>query len=216
MHAFDAIVFDMDGLLVDSEPVWQTAEHAVVEGHGVAADAAFHQQITGVGILEWAQATRAHYGLAAPPEQLQRELLDGMLRLIPERVRAQPGAREVLAFVGERALPRAIASSSHLSLIQATLAAMGWGEVFPIRCSAEEVPRGKPAPDVYLLAAERLGVDPTRCLALEDSPTGARAARAAGMTCWAVPDPAHTTARAFDGITPHVFADLKELLRALA
>jgi len=212
---FEAIVFDMDGLLVDSEPVWQRAEHALVREHGATPDEAFHREITGVGILEWGEATRAHYGLAASAGALREGLLEGMLRLIPQLVRPQPGAQELVEWVAARALPRAIASSSHLNLIEATVEAVGWREQLAVRCSAEEVPRGKPAPDVYLLAAERLGVDPARCLALEDSPTGARAALAAGMTCWAVPDPAHTSAEAFAGVTPHVHADLHTVLAAI-
>ncbi|MEZ6188967.1 MAG: HAD family phosphatase [Planctomycetota bacterium] len=210
---FEAIVFDMDGLLVDSEPVWKQAEHALVHDHGAKVDAPFHLTTVGLGMLEWAERVRAHYGLTASPQALSAHLVANMLERIPRLVRPRPGAPELVA--ASAAGPRAIASSSPTRLIELTLETLGWTPGFPTRCSAQEVARGKPAPDVYLLAAERLRVDPARCLALEDSPTGARAARAAGMTCWAVPDPTHSTPASFAGITPHVYPDLGAVRRAL-
>ncbi|MBZ0287226.1 MAG: HAD-IA family hydrolase, partial [Anaerolineae bacterium] len=115
----------------------------------------------------------------------------------------------------EQAIPTAIASSSPKAIIDAILKAQGWDTLFSVRCSAEDEARGKPAPDVYLRAAERLGINPGDCLALEDSPNGARAAVAAGMTCYAVPDTKHISSHAFDGITPHVFRSLHEVLDSI-
>lgn len=102
-----------------------------------------------------------------------------------------------------------------MSIIDVTLGSQGWDEVFAVRCSAEDDKRGKPAPDVYLRTAHTLGIEPSACLALEDSPTGARAAVAAGMTCYAVPDPVHTDPDAFKDVTPHIFSDLNAVLERL-
>ena len=138
-----------------------------------------------------------------------------MLELIPQHVVAQPGAQEVIDYVMAAGIPHCIASSSSMPIIDATLASQGWDNLFEIRCTAADEPHGKPAPDVYLTAARRLGIDPRDCLALEDSPNGARAAVAAGMTCYAVPDRSHSEPEAFAGITPHVFDSLHQVLEAL-
>jgi beta-phosphoglucomutase-like phosphatase (HAD superfamily) len=103
-----------------------------------------------------------------------------------------------------------------MSIIEAVIDSQGWHTLIPQRCSAEGVARGKPAPDVYLLAAQTLKLAPGDCLALEDSVNGARAAVAAGMTCFAVPDPSHVAASAFAGVTPHIFDNLDSVLAHLA
>jgi HAD superfamily hydrolase (TIGR01509 family) len=121
----------------------------------------------------------------------------------------------MVAYVMEQHIPCAIASSSSRVVIDATLRQQGWDSLFAIRCSAEDELHGKPAPDVYLRAAERLGIAPQECLALEDSLTGAKAAVAAGMVCYAVPDLTHTTAEAFAGVTPYIFGSLLEVLENL-
>jgi HAD superfamily hydrolase (TIGR01509 family) len=135
--------------------------------------------------------------------------------MIPTEVHRQPGAAELVTYVQEQGIPTAIASSSPISIIDATIEAMGWGEIFKIRCTADDVALGKPAPDVYLAAAKVLGVDPVHCLALEDSPAGSRAAVAAGMTCYAVPDSSHSAHTAFEDITPHVYDSLHDVLLTL-
>ena len=210
-----AIIFDMDGLLVDSEPVWALSDIKVVEAHGKDYDPAKQSHLVGLRSDEFLSGLCEVYGIEADIDQLSEEVHRFMLELIPDEVRSKPGAHELVAYVAEQRIPRSIASSSPMSIIERTVETQGWDDVFAVRCSGDEVPRGKPAPDVYLLAAERIGVDPAQCLALEDSPTGARAAIAAGMTCYAVPDLSHTTAAAFDDITPHVFDDLHAVRAAL-
>jgi mannitol-1-/sugar-/sorbitol-6-/2-deoxyglucose-6-phosphatase len=210
-----AVIFDMDGLLVDSESVWHIAEKEMIESRGHIYTDEARAQIVGLRMDEFIVKLHAIYQFEDELAALHDQLLTRMLELIPERVNPQPGARELIDYIVEHNIPTAIASSSAMSIIEATIKAQGWEEVFAVRCSAEHEAHGKPAPDVYLTAARRLNIDPAECLALEDSPNGARAAVAAGMTCYAVPDSTHTSIHSFDGITPHIYKSLHEVLAVL-
>ncbi|MCU0497334.1 MAG: HAD family phosphatase [Anaerolineae bacterium] len=214
MH-FQAIVFDMDGLLVNSEVVWNDAETELIEARGYQYTEEARAQIVGLRVDEFMAKLHAHYALTESVDVLVRELNDRMLQLIPVKVSPMAGAAEILRYVVEHNIPRAIASNSSRAIIDATLAAQGWEDIFTIRCTADDEKLGKPAPDVYLRAAERLGVDPKACLGIEDSVNGARGVVAAGMTCFAVPDLSHTNKARFADITPHVFNDLHEVLAHL-
>ncbi len=210
-----AIIFDMDGLLVDSEVIWHVAEVDLFEAHGYAYNDEVRAQIIGMRLDEMFVKLHGILQFEESPLALAHELRERMLDLIPQMVKPQPGAAELIDYVVEQNIPRAIASSSPLSIINATVEAMGWGDIFTTRCTADDEAAGKPAPDVYLAAARRLGFAPSDCLTLEDSPTGARAAVAAGMTCYAVPDQSHSSPAAFAEITPHVFGNLYEVLALL-
>lgn len=207
-QAPQAIIFDMDGLLVDSERVWHIAEDEVFSSRGLVYTDELRAGIIGMRMDEFMAQLRDHFGMQEPLAELTAEVNANMLRLIPTMVQPQPGAPELIEFVQRRGWPVAIASSSPMAIIDAILASQGWDEVFRLRCSADDEAQGKPAPDVYLRAARRLDVEPKRCLALEDSVNGARAAIAAGMTCFAVPDRSHSQAAELAQVTPHVFADL--------
>jgi sugar-phosphatase len=210
-----AIIFDMDGLLVDSEPVWHTAETELIESRGHRYTKEVRAQIIGLRVDEFFEKLDAVYHFDESTDALYNELMERMLRLIPQKVKPQPGAPELVDYMARSGLPTAIASSSPMSIINMTVESQGWGRVFALRCSADDDARGKPAPDVYIRAARLLGVLPENCLALEDSPAGARAAVAAGMTCYAVPDSTHSGPDAFADITPHVFASLHDVLGQL-
>ncbi|MBZ0299395.1 MAG: HAD-IA family hydrolase [Anaerolineae bacterium] len=207
-----AIIFDMDGLLVDSEKVWHIAESEIIESRGHEYTADVRTAILGLRVDEFMTVLHDHYGLPETVEALCNELNARMLTLIPEMVKPHSGANELVAWVQQQGLPTAIASSSPLAMIDSVVELMGWGEVFKVRCTAEDEARGKPAPDVYLAAARALGVPPADCLALEDSPNGARSAVGAGMVCYAVPDPNFAKKEAFEGITPYVFDSLNVVL----
>lgn len=210
-----AVIFDMDGLLVDSEPIWHEAETALIESRGHVYTPEVRAKIIGLRLDEFVEILHTVYSFTESHDAIIQEVTDRMLTLIPQRVTVKPGAQEVIDYVVGQGLPVAIASSSPLSIIEATVQAQGWQDIIPVRCSADDVGRGKPAPDVYLKAAERLGMDPADCLALEDSPPGARAAVSAGMVCYAVPDATHSGFDAFDGVTPHVFHSLYDVLDTL-
>ncbi len=210
--SFSAIVFDMDGLLVNSEVVWHQveAEMLAVRGHIYTDDV--RAQVIGLRLDAFFEKLKTFYNLAESIEALSAELVERFISRIPAQVEVQPGAHEIVNWVAAQAIPTAIASSSPTAIIDATVAHMGWDDIFAIRCSADDDALGKPAPDVYLRAARLLHVEPQNCLALEDSLTGARAAVAAGMTCFAVPDATHTAAAAFAEITPYVYPNLHAVL----
>ncbi|MEU8761397.1 HAD family phosphatase [Streptomyces sp. NPDC048659] len=197
-----SVVFDLDGTLVDSEPNYFEATRRALAAHGVTAfDWARHTDFIGIGTLESLRALAAEYGVTAPAE----DLLDATNWHYLELARAAtPGFPEMRAFVerlSARGVPMAVASGSSPAAIEAVLTGTGLDAYLKTVVSAEEVERGKPAPDVFLEAARRLGAAPERCVVLEDAPPGAAAAHAAGMRCLALPyvpgtadDPAFATA----------------------
>lgn len=211
----EAIIFDMDGLLVDSEPVWEEAENVVFQSHGIHMERHVREQLVGLRNDEFISRLCQIYSVEVDPEMLQHEVISRLLDIIPQKIKAKPGATEILTYANKNHIPIAIASSSPMVVIEAMVQSQGWESLVPLRCSAESVPNGKPAPDVYLDTARQMGVTPGNCLALEDSPNGARAAVAAGMTCYAVPDISHTNLESFNGITPYVFDSLHSVLREL-
>jgi HAD superfamily hydrolase (TIGR01509 family) len=182
-----AIVFDLDGVLVDSEQVWdEVRRHVVAERGGRWTDEAT-TAMQGMSTPEWA-AYLSTLGATGTPDELAEAVIGAMADRYREHVPLLPGAVEAVTALSGR-WPLAVASSSPPELIRVVLAAAGVADRFRAVVSSEEVEHGKPAPDVYLAAAARLGVDPGRCVAIEDSGNGLRAAAAAGMTVVAVPNP---------------------------
>lgn len=213
--AFDAIIFDMDGLLVDTETVWEEAESAMLSEYGIEMEPAVRAQLIGLRNDVFIMRLKTEYGIPDSLENLQENVINRMLKLIPVKVNPMPGALEMIRYVVDEGIPTAIASSSPKVIIEAVVSSQGWGELIPVRCSAEHLIAGKPEPYVYLEAAKALDIDPRNCLALEDSPIGARAAKAAGMTCYAVPDLSHTRVEAFSNVTDHIFNTLHDVLAHL-
>lgn len=211
---FKAIIFDMDGTLVDSEVVWDIAEKEMFADMGLVYNAEIREQVIGLRLDEFFERLIDIYSLDNSVEELQAELIKRMLIKIPEMVEPKSGAQAIIEWAAQQGIPYCIASSSPMTIIEASVQAQGWSELIPHLYTADSVPKGKPAPDVYLYAAEQLGVNPEDCLALEDSPNGARSAVAAGMTCYVVPD-SHSTPEKFADITPHVFATLDDVLADL-
>lgn len=211
--SFDAIIFDMDGLLVDSEPLWHEAELEMIEGAGYSYAEEVREQTIGVRVDEFARIIHRHYPkVGESPAAIIEEITARILRMPLEKVRPRPGAEEIIRFAVERGIPRAIASSSWDCVIDHFVDLLGWDEWIPQRYSAQHMARGKPAPDIYLHAAEQLGCAPARCLALEDSPAGTQSAIAAGMTCYSVPDLSHSTLEDFAGLNEHVYESLRDIL----
>ncbi len=211
-----AVIFDMDGLLVDSEPVWAIAETAMLAARGIQRDNAIQHKLIGLRSSDFLAGMCAGYGITEPVEALQAEMLEQMVSLIPTEVLARPGAPELLAYLEQNQIPCAIASSSPNRVIDAVVDGQNWGHYFKARVSGDEVTHGKPAPDVYLEAARRLGVVAADCLALEDSVNGARAAVAARMLTYAIPDNYHTPHSAFDGVTANVYDSLYDVVAMLS
>lgn len=210
-----AIIFDMDGLLVDSEPVWAMAEGALLQERGKQWDIEIQRPLIGMRMRDFLVGIRSGYGLSDTVDELVAELIGRMTKLVPTQVVPRPGAPELLEYLLARGIPCAIASSSPMPIIDAVVTSQGWDRYFQTHVCGDDVTHGKPAPDIYLEAARRIGVSPEACLALEDSPNGSRAAVAAGMVTIAVPDLSHTSHAAFEAITPHVFDSLHEVQTAL-
>ena len=190
----EAVILDMDGLLIDTEPVWRAAQAAVFAGIGIALRESDLLDSTGQPIEElipvWRQRPPGP-DLASTElsdDEIADRIIDQVIRYVKARGQPMPGVTAAIARFERCGLRLAIASSSPLRLIDAVCDRLGLARI-EVRCSAMDEARGKPAPDVYLTAPRRLGVAAARCLALEDSPNGIAAARSAGMRCVAVPDP---------------------------
>jgi HAD superfamily hydrolase (TIGR01509 family) len=200
--AIVAVIFDLDGVLVDSEIWWDEVRSAFARGHARTWTAADQAAVMGANSAAWARTMKQRLDLDMPAAEIERVIVGAVV----ERYRAEgapliDGAVEaVRRIAAER--PVALASSAHPAVIAAALEATGLAGTFTVVVSSDEVAHGKPAPDVYLEAARRLGVDPSACLVVEDSFNGVRAARAAGMTVVLVPNrsvpPAPGTAEAAD------------------
>jgi HAD superfamily hydrolase (TIGR01509 family) len=183
----DAVIFDLDGLLIDSERVWDEARRQfVVEQGGRWHDCA-QRDMMGMSSIEWSRYVRDQLGVDLPPERISEEVVRRLTAIYRERLPLFPGAREAVERLAAR-WPLGLASSSNRELIDLVLEVSGLARFFATTVSSEEVARGKPAPDVYLEAARRLGVASTRCVAIEDSQNGILSAAAAGMPVVAIPN----------------------------
>ena len=210
----EAVIFDLDGVLIDSEPVWEEVRRDFVAAHGGhwAPDA--QRRLMGMSTPEWARYLSADLGAGLPRDevavQVIREMADRYARHLP----LMPGAVEAVRRMAGR-WPLGLASSSPLVLIETVLKAAGIQSLFVAAVSTEEVPHGKPAPDVYLTVADRLRVWPARGAAVEDSGNGLRSAGAAGLQVVAVPHPRYPPEPDALAVARVVLPDLSELTRNL-
>ncbi len=188
-----AVVFDMDGVLIDSEPVWSQVRAEMAAGHGRTWTEEMHRACMGRGTVEWAEILRDRLGLPMTLEQIIDETRERMLTAYRRRLPLLPGAVESVRRMAD-GFAVALASGSMTALIEHVLAATGLDRVIPIVVFGDTIPRGKPEPDIYLEAARRLGVPPAECAGVEDSRNGLRALRAAGMKAIAVPSPGYPLA----------------------
>ena len=184
----EAVVFDLDGLLLDTEQVWDEVREALTRERGGRWHERAQADMMGMSSTEWSRYMHEELGLAEPPEELNRLVVERMQERYREQLPLVDGAVDAVRRIGAR-WPLGLASSSNRELIDLALELMGVADLFRVTVSSEEVERGKPAPDVYLEAARRLGVSPDRVVAVEDSAAGIRSAKAAGTRVIAVPNP---------------------------
>src|SRR5215213_4826694 len=184
----EVVVFDLDGVIVDSEHVWDATREALARERGGRWHEGAQQDMMGMSSAEWSRYMHDVVGLADPPEEISAEVIRRMEATYREELPLIDGAAEAVARLAER-WPLAVASSSNRPIIDLVLGLSGLDRFFRATVSSEEVPRGKPAPDVYLEAARRLSADPERSAAVEDSGNGILSARAAGMRVVAIPNP---------------------------
>ena len=186
----EAVAFDLDGVLIQSEEVWDELRGGYVRERGGRWDAEVQRAVMGMSSSEWSRFLHDEAGVPDAPEAINGEIVRLMLEAFRKRLPLVDGAVEAVQRLADR-YRLALASSSNRVLIDAVLDIAGLTEYFQATVSSEEVAHGKPAPDVYLEAARRLGVAPTRCAAIEDSHAGIRSAKAAGMRVVAIPNPAY-------------------------
>jgi HAD superfamily hydrolase (TIGR01509 family) len=215
----EAVVFDLDGVLVDSEQVWAQAKRDLVERTGGAWREEATEKMLGMSSPEWSLYLHDDLGVALDPEQISVRVADRMVELYREELPLLPGAVEAVRRLTAR-WPLALATSSNREVIDAFLELTALADAFSVTVSSEEVERGKPSPDVYLEAIGRLDAQPERCAAIEDSSNGLRAASAAGVAVIALPNPhfppeadalalADATLASLEALTPEVVAGLR-------
>jgi HAD superfamily hydrolase (TIGR01509 family) len=210
-----AVVFDLDGVLVDSEQVWDDARRELVTERGGTWNDDATRAMMGMSSLEWSRYMHDDLHLDLEPAETSAAVVQKLESLYRRELPLLPGARETVRAVGER-WPLGLASSSNREIIDLVLELAGLTDEFSATVSSEEVARGKPAPDVYVEAARRLGVDPVECAAVEDSTNGLRSAAAAGMTVIALPNPAFPPADDALALAARAIGSLDELSAALA
>ncbi|MGQ0553730.1 MAG: HAD family hydrolase [Planctomycetota bacterium] len=180
--SFEAVIFDMDGVLVDSEPMHFRTTNLVLGRRGQAIDAAFYEPCTGMAELAFFELLVSRLSLTESAEALARERVAESLRVLTEDVLLpMDGALECLLSLRLEGRRLALASSATRSQVALVVERLGLNSTLPVTVSADDVLRAKPAPDLFLLAAKRLGTAPERCLVVEDAVLGVKAARAAGM-----------------------------------
>lgn len=207
-----AIVFDLDGVLIDSEPLWLRVRRAVVaEFGGRWSDEADHR-LLGMNTAEWSAYLADDLGVGVPAPRVADIVIDRMAQQYRAHLPVIDGAAETVRALHAAGFPLALASSSPARLIAAAVDALGVADAFHVLVSSDEVEHGKPAPDVYLAAVQRLGARPEVTAAVEDSPNGMRAAIAAGLTLLALPGDG-----APDAVPPgaRVLTDIRELTPSL-
>ena len=183
----DAVVFDLDGLLIETEEIWDEVRESLARERGGRWSPSAQRDMMGMSSAEWSVYMSDALGLAESPEEINELVVERMAERYRDELPLLPGAVEAVERMAER-WPLAVASSSNRPLIDLVLELAGLAPLFRATVSSEEVGRGKPAPDVYLEAARRLGVEPQRAAAIEDSAAGIRSAADAGMRVVAIPN----------------------------
>ena len=214
-NRIEAVVFDMDGVLVDTEHLWDEVREALTEEWGGRYTPEAQEAMMGMSSLEWSRYLHETVGLREPPEVINDEVVRRMLARYETDLPVVPGAMDAVRRLAAGGLRLAVASSSNRELIDAVVQRLELKEQFDVTVSSEEVARGKPAPDVYVEADRRLGLDPARCVAVEDSASGIRAAHAAGMRVIAYPNPHYPPPNEVLALADTTLESLDDLTRDL-
>jgi HAD superfamily hydrolase (TIGR01509 family) len=208
--AAEAVIFDLDGVLIDSEQVWARVRQRFVGEHGGRWRDEATREMMGMSSTEWSRYMAEELEIPLPPSDISRQVVERVAEVYRRELPLLPGAAEAARRLAAN-WPLGLASSANRPLIDLVLDLAGLAPLFRVAISSEEVPRGKPAPDVYLEAAARLEVEPRHAAAVEDSTNGLLAARAAGLGVVAIPNSAFPPARDALEAADRVLASLDEL-----
>jgi HAD superfamily hydrolase (TIGR01509 family) len=206
----EAVIFDLDGVLIDSESAWAEVRREFVLERGGRWHDHTQRDMMGMSSVEWSRYIHDELGVDMPPAQISAEVARRLARLYRDRLPLVPGAHGVVDRLAAR-WPLGLASSSNRELIDLVLEVAHLARYFQATVSSEEVARGKPAPDVYLDAARSLETEPSRCAAIEDSHNGILSAAAAGMRVIAIPNREFAPGREALAKAARVLASLEEL-----
>ena len=212
----EAVIFDMDGVLVDTEHLWDEVREELTGEWGGRYTPEAQQAMMGMSSREWSRYLHDVVGLREPPDVINREVVRRLLARYEADLPVVPGAVDAVRALASAGYRLAVASSSNRELIDTVLRRLGLTELFEVTVSSEEVARGKPAPDVYLEAARRLRVEPGRCAAVEDSASGIRAAHLAGMRVIAYPNRHYPPADEVLALADATVTSVADVSRALA
>ena len=206
----EAVVFDLDGILVQSEELWDGARRELAEEHGIEWPDDATDAMMGMSSKEWSRYTHDEVGVPDSPEEINRKVVEKLEQRYRTDLPWIPGAQEAVRRMAAE-FPLGLATSSNREIIDIVLEVGGFGDVFEVTLSSEEVERGKPAPDVYVEAMRRMGADPASTAAVEDSTNGLLAASNAGMRVIAIPNDAHPPAEKGLAVADVVLDSIEEL-----
>ena len=206
----EAVLFDLDGVIVDSESAWAEAKHDLVDEAGGSWKPEATRAMLGMSSPEWSRYLRDELGVPLSVEEINAAVVATLERRYRESLPLIPGAVDAVRRIAE-GWQLGLASSSNREIIDLVLEHAGLTDAFAVTVSSEEVARGKPAPDVYLEAARRLGADPARCVAIEDSSNGLRSAAAAGTAVVAIPNREFPPGRDALALADVVLGSIEEL-----
>lgn len=212
---FGAVIFDMDGLLLDTERIAFQAWMQAAREWGIELPDTLYYQVIGRNLRDTEEIFKAHFGACFPFHEVRQSRLNYGEELIAKQgLDTRPGASELLHTLHVHAVPKAVATSTARQEAWRRLDIARLSQHFDILCGGDEVERGKPAPDLFLLAAKRLHIQPSACVVLEDSEYGVQAAKTAGMIPLLVPDmkPPSEHGKA---LAHHIYASLHEVRAAM-
>ena len=209
----EAVIFDLDGVLLQSEEVWDSVRESYVRERGGRYDDEVQRAMMGMSAPEWSSFLHDEAGVPDDPDTINHDVVERMLAAYRRELPLLPGAKEAVRRAAE-AFPLGLASSSNREIFEAVLELAGLADCFRATVSSEEVARGKPAPDVYLEAAQRIGVPPEACAAVEDSHSGIASAKAAGMRVIAIPNASYPPGDEALGLADVTLASLEQLAPA--
>ena len=206
-----AIIFDLDGVLADSEPWWSKIDAELLAEYGVTYRGEYHQNVVGVSYRLAVEFYRKAFGLSVPTEEMMRRRGEIATEFFANQVGLFPNVKEVLEELRQMKLHLAVATSSVSASARPFLDQHQLTGFFKVIVTGEEVERGKPAPDIYLCAAQKLGIPADTCLVVEDALPGVAAARAASMRVAAIPDRRFVDPDEYEKKADYVLSSLKEL-----